>query len=257
MRTTMSLGELAAMVRLEPSQIEEWVGAGLLDPERDERFDDLDLVRIMTIRHYEALGFDAQWLASAIERGEVEPFLSEYTYPREPRLTIEQAAERSGTDEATLRELLTSLGWVRPWFLEGDLRMLEGFKLIAGSGMPPEATIEGARVFGDTLRRLAETLARLVHVHVHERLIEQGVPEEEVIRRIHGLQEAALPLLDGIVERVFHEHLLQADIEDAYVHLVDTDVAGGRGSVEAAIVFIDVESFTTLTEIKATRRPST
>jgi len=139
---------------------------------------------------------------------------------------------------------------VRPWFLEGDLRMLEGFKLIAGSGMPPEATIEGARVFGDTLRRLAETLARLVHVHVHERLIEQGVPEEEVIRRIHGLQQAALPLLDGIVERVFHEHLLQADIEDAHVHLVDTDVAGGRGSVEAAIVFIDVESFTTLTEIK-------
>src|SRR6266536_1087128 len=254
MRTTMSLDELdeldelAALVRLETSQIAEWADAGLLDPERDERFDDLDLLRLMAIRHYEALGYESQRLAQAIASGEIEPFLAEYIYPREARLTIEQPAERSGTDEATVRELLTSLGWIRPWFLEGDLRMLEGFKLIAASGMPPEAAVEGARVFGDTLRRLAEILVRLVHVHIHERLIEEGMPEDEVIRRIHGLQEAALPLLDGIVERVFREHLLQADIEDAYVHLVDTEVVGGRGSVEAAIVFIDVESFTILTE---------
>jgi hypothetical protein len=64
---------------------------------------------------------------------------------------------------------------------------------------------------------------RLVHVHIHERRLEEGVSEDEVIRRIHGLQEAALPLLDGIVERVFHEHMLQADVDAAYVHLVDTN----------------------------------
>jgi adenylate cyclase len=244
----MSLEELAALVRLEPAQIAEWADAGLLDPERDDRFDDLDLLRLMAIRHYEPLGYDPRGLAEAIANGEVEPFLGEYIYPREPRLTLEQAAERTGVDSDLLRELTTGLGWARPWFLERDLRMIEGFKLIAASGMPPEASAEGARVFGDTLRRLAETLIRLVHVHIHERLIEQGVPEDEVIRRIHGLQEAALPILDGIVERVFHEHLLQADIEDAYVHLVDTDTVGGRGAVDTAIVFIDVESFTTLTE---------
>jgi adenylate cyclase len=246
----MSLEEFAALVRTEASQIAEWVDAGLLDPEHDERFDDLDLLRLMAIRHYEALGYDPPRLGAAIASGEVEPFLGEYTYPREARLTIEEASKRTGIELEALRELLTSLGWARPWFVEGDLRALEGFKVIGASGMPPEATVEGARVFGDTLRRLAETLVRLVHVHIHERLIEEGVPEDEVIRRIHGLQEAALPLLDGIVERVFHEHLLQADIEDAYVHLVDTDPVGGRGSVEAAIVFIDVESFTTLTETR-------
>src|SRR4051812_39702388 len=195
MRTTMSLEEFAALVRLEVAQIEEWAGVGLLDPERDGRFDDLDLLRVMAIRHYEALGYDPQRLAEAIACGEVQPFLGEYIYPRTPRLTIEQAAERSGTDEAMLRELLVCLGWVRPWLLEGDMRMLEGFKVIAASGMPAEGSVEGARVFGDTLRRLAEALVRLVHVHIHERLIDEGVTEEEVIRRIHGLQEAALPLL--------------------------------------------------------------
>jgi adenylate cyclase len=51
-----------------------------------------------------------------------------------------------------------------------------------------------------------------------------------------------------MVQRVHHEHFLQAEVEDAFVHLVDNDATGGRGSVEATIVFIDVESFTTLTE---------
>src|SRR5215216_3830168 len=248
MRTTMSLDEFATLVREDARQIREWADAGLVDPERDERFDDLDLLRLMAIRHYEALGYDAQRLAAGIASGELKPFLAEYIYSREPRLSLEEAAERSGVDATMLRELLTGLGWSRPWFLEGDLRMIEGFKVITASGMPPEAAAEGARVFGDTLRRLAETLVRLVHVHIHERLLEEGMSEEDVIQRIHGLQEAALPLLDGIVGSVFHEHLLQADIEDAYVHLVDTEATGGRGSVETAIVFIDVVSFTALTE---------
>jgi adenylate cyclase len=248
MRTSLSLDELAALVRLDASQITEWAAARLIDPDGDGRFDDLDLLRLMAIRHYEPLGYDPERLAKALASGEVEPFLGEYIYPRETQLTVEQAAERTGIDPEMLADLLTALGWARPGFLEKDLRMLEGFKLIEESGMPREALLEGARVFGDTLRRLAETLVRLVHVHIHERLLEEGLSEDEVIRRIHGLQEAAQAILDGIIERVFHEHLLQADIEDAYVHLVDTDPVGGRGAVDATIVFIDVESFTRLTE---------
>src|SRR5437867_11129543 len=148
MRTTMSLEDLAALVQLEPSQIADWAAAGLLDPERDGHFDDLDLLRLMAIRHYEPLGYDTRRLANAIASGEVEPFLGEYIYPREARLTVDEAAERSGSEPEALRELLTGLGWARSWFLEGDLRMLEGFKVIAASGMPPEAAVEGARVFG-------------------------------------------------------------------------------------------------------------
>jgi adenylate cyclase len=248
MRTAMSLDEFAALVQLEPAQIGDWAALGLLDPAGEGCFDDLDLLRLMAIRHYEALGYDAERLAAGIKSGEVEPFLGEYIYPRGAQLTVNEAAERVGVDRELLGDMRTALGWVRPGFLEEDLRMLEGFKAIADAGMPREAVLEGARAFGDTLRRLAEALVRLVHVHFHERLLEEGLSEEEVIRQIHGLQEAALPLLDRVVERVHHEHFLQADIEDAYVHLVDTDPVGGRGSVEATLVFIDIEAFTQLTE---------
>jgi len=248
MRTSMSLEEFAELVQMQPADIRELVVAGLLDPEREGSFNDFDLLRLMAVRHYEALGYDTAQFADGLKRGELEPFLGEYIYPRGDQLTADEAAERVGVDRDQLQDLLIALGWGRHRFLEEDLRMLEGFKVISDAGMPREAALEGARVFGDTLRRLAEALVRLVHVHIHERLMDEGLSEDEVTRRIHGLQEAALPLLDRIVERVFHEHFLQADIEDAYVHLVDTDSSGGRGSVDATIVFIDVESFTKLTE---------
>jgi DNA-binding transcriptional MerR regulator len=57
MRGSMSLEELAALVRIEPRQIEEWSSLGLLDPAETGRFDHLDLLRLMTIRHFEALDY--------------------------------------------------------------------------------------------------------------------------------------------------------------------------------------------------------
>jgi adenylate cyclase len=244
----MSLEEFADLVQLEPGQIGEWAEAGLLDPAGTGRFDDFDLLRMMAIRHWTLLGYTPERLAEEFSTGEIKPFLGEYIYPTGEQLTVEEAAERTGIDPEELHELRTALGYTRRDFLESDLPVLHGFKTIADAGMPREALHEGARVFGDSLRRLAETLVRLVHVHVHERLLEEGLSEEEIARRIHPLQEAALPLIDSMVQSVHHEHFLQASIEDAFVHLVDTEAAGGRGSVETTIAFIDVESFTKLTE---------
>src|SRR5256885_1209125 len=98
MRTSMSLEEFAELVKLQPAEIRELVVAGLLDPAREGRFDDLDLVRLMSIRHHEALGYDAAAFAKALKSGEVKPFLGEYTYPRDDPVPLEEAAERVGLD---------------------------------------------------------------------------------------------------------------------------------------------------------------
>jgi class 3 adenylate cyclase len=236
------------LVRIEPDQIREWTSLGLLDPDGHGAYDDLDLLRLMTIRHYSALDYSPERLAEEISSGKLSPFLGEFIYPRGDQLTVDQAVASAGMEPDLLHDLRTALGYTRATFSERDLATLQGFSAIGAAGVPREAMLEGARVFGDSLRRLAETLIRLVHVHIHERLLDEGLTEEEVTRRIDALQDAALPLLDGMVRTVFHEHFLQASIEDAYVHLVDTEAGVGRGSVEATIVFIDVESFTKLTE---------
>jgi adenylate cyclase len=245
---TMSLDEFASLVQTPADDVRAWADAGLLDPAGRGRFDELDLLRLMAIRHYGAVGYTPEALAEALSSGAIEPFLAEYIYPRGPELSVDEAAQQLGIDPDVLRTLRTALGFKRETLLEGDLTLFQGLNAMKAAGMPFEAVLEGARVFGDTLRRLAETETRLVHVHIHERLEEAGADEGDIVRQIDALQDAVIPLLDGIVERVHHEHLLLASIEDAYVHLVDTDAAMGRGSVDATIAFIDVESFTQLTE---------
>ncbi|HEV2059101.1 MAG TPA: adenylate/guanylate cyclase domain-containing protein [Solirubrobacteraceae bacterium] len=244
----MPLDEFSALVEVPAADISAWAELGLLDPAGRGQFDELDLLRLMAIRHYGALGYTPESFAEALASGDIEIRLGEYLYPRGRELSLDEAAEELGIEPDVLRSLRTALGFSRETYLEHDLELLRGFQVMSDAGMPFEAVLEGARVFGDSLRRLAETETRLVHVHLHERLEEEGEDEPQIIRQIEDLQAAVLPLLDSIVERVHHEHLLLASIEDAYVHLVDTDAPGGRGSVDATIAFIDVESFTQLTE---------
>src|SRR6059036_3896474 len=195
MRAPMSLDEFAPLVDTPAEQLRAWADAGLLDPARCGRFDELDLLRLMAIRHYGALGYAPEAFAEALASGEIEPFLAEYIYPRDPQLSIGQAAEQLGIEPELLGSLRTALGFTRPTLLEGDVKLFEAFKVMASAGMPPEAVLEGARVFGDSLRRLAEAETRLVHVHIHERLEEEGVDEPEIVKQIEGLQQAVIPLL--------------------------------------------------------------
>jgi hypothetical protein len=69
----MSLDEFAALVRHEQAEVTASSELGLLDPADTGRFDDFDPLRLMAIRHYEALGYDAPRLAAAITSGEGEP----------------------------------------------------------------------------------------------------------------------------------------------------------------------------------------
>ena len=232
-------------------QVEHWREQGLLDPGRSGSLDELDLVRWLTIHSHEARGYRSDQLAAAIRSGEVTPFMGEFLFPAGQTLSLEEVARRAGVDAQMVRELRTALGLPRDGAIaETWLAQLEAFKTMQAAGLPWEAVLEGARVYGDALRRLAETEVRLVHVHIHERLSASGMPEDEVLRQLGAIEEAVVPLLDGIVQSVHHEHLLQASIEDAYLHLPSSEIPTERGSVETTIVFLDLESFTELTHTK-------
>ena len=248
MADLMTREQFGALVGVSGEQVEQWTDDGLLDPEGIGGYEELDLLRWLTIRQYEASGHSSEQLAAAIASGEIEPFLGEYLYPAAPRLSPEDAATRAGIEADQVRELLTALGFGRDALPESWLAQLDACNTMQRAGLAWEAIVEGMRVYGDALRRLAETEVRIVHVEVHERLSAAGLTDDEVYQHIVGIQEAVVPLLDGFVKAVHHEHLLQASIEDAYLHLPASQIPAEHGSVETTIVFLDVESFTELTQ---------
>jgi adenylate cyclase len=247
-----SASEFAALIGRSEEEVERWRAAGLLDPSGRGSFDERDLARLLEIRRFEADGYSPEQLAKAIRARELRPFLVEHLYPDRPQLSVEQAGARAGISPDAIKALRTALGLTGDMLDERDLQALEAFKVMSAVGLPWEAVLEGARVYGDTLRRLAETEVRLVHVHIHERLEASGVPDEEISRQIGALTDAVVPLLDGLVQWVHHQHLLQAEIEDAYLHL-PSDAVREQGTVETTILFLDLASFTELTQTKGDR----
>src|SRR2546421_12774171 len=113
MRPPISLEDFAALVDTPADEIRSWADAGLLDPTQSGQFDEFDLLRLMAIRHYGALGYDPTSFKEALESGEIEPFLHEYIYPRDSRLTLEEVAERLAVEPDMIRKLRTALGFTR------------------------------------------------------------------------------------------------------------------------------------------------
>src|SRR3954452_13353034 len=73
MRSSMSLEEFAALVRREPAEIGELAAAGLLDPSGEGAFDDLDLMRLMTVQHYGSIGYNPERVDQSLFGEEMQP----------------------------------------------------------------------------------------------------------------------------------------------------------------------------------------
>jgi adenylate cyclase len=109
---------------------------------------------------------------------------------------------------------------------------------------------------GDSLRRIADTEIRVVHVYIHERLTAAGASQEEVEQLVSSIEQNLAPLMNPMLRRLHSEYLLEAMMEDAFFHLADSDTGytesfaqgGELGSVETTIAFVDIASFTALAE---------
>jgi adenylate cyclase len=248
-REAVSLDVFLHMTGSSRERVEALRECGLLDLDGDALFDDIDVLRLDDLLPYLERGYPVDKLAADIRDGSLEVPLGDLLFDRGETYSVETAAEQLDFDVGQLRALLAALGLSVTRLGTGDLELIDGMKLALSSGLPFEGILETARVLGDSLRRIADAEVRLVHVHMHERLIASGVPEREVNDQIFNITGSLAPLLNPMLVRLHDVHMLNAAIEDALLHTEEPATPGAApGSVEVTIVFVDLASFTTLTE---------
>jgi class 3 adenylate cyclase len=248
----MTAEEFASLVGASRDEVETFRSHGLLDPEKDGLFDDVDLVRLHAIRHQlDHRGHDVESLAVAVREGRVESMFGARLFEAASPLDFDDAAAQAGLEPDQLRELLAALGFSPTGLRDSDVEILDVLKTARDAGLPWEAMLGMTRVLGDSMRRIAETEIRIVHVYIHERLLAEGASEQEVEELIFGIEQNLAPLMDPLLQRLHREYLLDASVQDAFFHLADSEhQAGELGSVEATIAFIDIASFTALAEAR-------
>lgn len=249
MREAMRADDFARLVHTTLERVMQLVRLGLLDPDGDARFDDVDLVRYDLIRHHLDHGSTIDELIAAVQDGRFATMFGDRLFGRGSPMSVEDAAARGGVEPEQFRALLVALGLPKEVLDERDIPVSDSLRTILESGLPWEAVLETARVLGDSLRRVADAEIRVVHVHVHERMLAEGASEKEIGRQTFTIQESAGPLLDPMIRWIHEEHLLQASIEDAFLHALAARRSSTElGSVETTILFADVAGFTELVE---------
>src|SRR5260370_23109038 len=133
---------------------------------------------------------------------------------------------------------------------EEDLEALTMLNMALTGGIPEDAFVQILRVFSDSLNKVADAASRLFHLYVHERLRAGGAGGAELLEVTNSISGPLLGLIEpGLLffNRKAWERALR---EDMMLHLAEeaTEAAGIPGQFHRSILFVDLSSFTPLTE---------
>jgi len=236
----------------EPAErLQVWRSAGLLGTEGADLFAPEDLQRIRMIQFLLRRGFELDAIARANrDAGLVTSYAYLLSSP-ERTYSLDEAARMLGWSADTLGRFLegTGLNERGAWLDDDDLRALSTLKLAEEAGFPEDALVQLARVYADALARVAEAEVRLFHFHIHERLRAQGLSGQDLVAATAAARDRASPMTEPALLYFHRRGLERAMQEDALLHLQeDADRFDLPGELRAAIAFVDLASFTPMTE---------
>ena len=134
---------------------------------------------------------------------------------------------------------------------ERELDLIRGWNIAGQAGVPEDAMIEMIRVYHDNLSRVAEAEQKIFHFYVQRRLEAEGVSPEQFLAQGQAVADQLIPLLEPIILYFHHRGLATAAREDIVMTVAEqmglVKPPESPSEVHAAVVFIDLSSFTPLT----------
>jgi adenylate cyclase len=250
--------ELAEACATGIDRIRELVELGILQPE-EGLFSRQDVMRVRVVDQLDSLGIEAAALAEALASGHLTLGYLESAGRRHPRseLSFAEVGEELGIPFPTLERIYLAFGLPRPKPSESvrqeDMEALRMLGVLFGADLAGEDVVRLARVWGDSVRRIAQYVPHHFHTTVEERFRSRGLRDNEAfeasIREV-GLRigRSGEDLLGWLFRR--HSEVFMTEHQFAHVETALED-AGVRPrpprSLEAA-VFADLSGFTQLTE---------
>lgn len=258
MTDRLTEAELADRSAVSPDDIRRLVGLGILQAQ-DGEFERADVMRTRVVSQLEAIGIEADALATALASGHLRLGYLESAGRRQPRsdLTFVEIADQIGIEFSTLESIYIAFGLARPEagerVREEDLEALRRVGILFAAGLEERDVLSMARVWGDSSRRVAQYLPHYFHNTIEERFRQRGLGDNEAYET--ALMEVGLrmgrsgeDLLGWLFRRHAEGFLNQHQFEHVETAL---ELAGVRHrsprQVETA-VFADLTGFTALTE---------
>jgi adenylate cyclase len=238
----MRLDEFADFVGMPTAEVERVRESGLLDLDRDGLFDQMDVMRLHYVQAETDRGASLADVAAAVKDGRIDfPFFGDYLFATGRwRVPVEEAARRVGLIAAQVEELRTCLGLPGGALKDEDVDALRSVRTILDAGVPWESVLEGARVYGDSLRRIADWEINVMHKFTGGLSAVQGSRDEAGQKLLDLLGMVVEPM----VQFIHREHMLRAALEHMLIEMKPPEERS-----PTTIEFVDLSSFTALASV--------
>jgi adenylate cyclase len=249
----ISLSEAARRSGVPASTLRRWADEHVV-PVRRGRWTAAAAAQARVVARMRERGHSLKELQRAGREGRLAFGYVEELFPgSEEQSTIEEVADETGLEPELVQRILVLLGTplARERLLNpDDVNALRHCARVLAAGFPLVAFLQVVRVYVQSLRRIAETEVRLFHLHVHEPMIRDALPELEIAEEMGELAADLLPLSAPLTEYL-HTRYLRYFMEQDVVGHMETDLEApipDLGQVPVTLCFIDLTGFTRYTE---------
>jgi adenylate cyclase len=251
--------EIAQRAGVDPDYVDRLVELGILTPDAGDAFSPGDVLRARWLQGLERAGVPLQGMATAVRDGALSfSFLDVTAFDRFAGLsgtTFQQLSARTGIPLELLMVVREAFGFAEPGpednVRNDELSVVPLIQLQLSKGFRPVVIERWLRVYGDSLRRIAETETGGWRSEVVMPLLASGMTEVEMAQAQADLGSRMAPLTEQALLAIYHgqqEHTWS----QGFVELVESalEQAGlyRRLDRPPAVCFLDLTGYTRLTE---------
>jgi adenylate cyclase len=251
--------QVAQRAGVDPDYLDRLVELGVLTPGAGDAFSPGDVLRARWVQSLERAGVPLEGLAAAVRDGALSfSFLDVAAYDRFAGLsgtTFQQLSARTGIPLELLMVVREAFGFAEPrpedTVREDELSVVPVIELLLATGSRPVVIERWLRVYGDSLRRIAETEAAWWNSEVEMALLASGMTEGEMLQAQADLGSRLAPLIDQALLAIYHGQQEHAWSQVFVEHVEGALEAAGlyrRLERLPAVCFLDLAGYTRLTE---------
>ena len=251
--------EVAQRAGVDPDYLDRLVELGILTPAAGDAFSPGDALRARWLQSLERAGVPLNGIAAAIRDGALSfSFLDVGAYDRFTGLsgtTFQQLSAQTGIPLGLLMVVREAVGFAEPrpedTVHHNVLSVVPLIQLQLSNGIRPMVIERWLRVYGDSLRRIAETEAAWWNSEVEMAMLASGMTEGEMLAAQADLGSQMTSLIEQVLLAVYHGQQEHAWSQVFVEHVESAlEQAGLHSRLERppAMCFLDLTGYTRLTE---------
>jgi adenylate cyclase len=246
-----TLADVARQIEVSPDTLRRWVREQVV-PLRGGQWTPAAIAHARIVARLRNRGYPLAALREASRSGRLAFGYMEDMFPAaEGAYTRAEAAEEVGLEVGLIERIWSLIGFSEDELDkidEDDLQLLRYIAAVLDAGLPTVAFLQLVRVYGQSMRAIADAEVRLFHLYVHEPLIRDGVPGLQMAEEMEGLARDLLPLGSPIMDHLHQRFLAHFVEQDVVGHLEAEEGELDLGRLRVAIAFADLSGYTRLME---------